>query len=116
VAVVAVVVGAVLALHQGKPSTNPAPRNTTLMLSTNTVAIGSSYTATAIGFAPGEPIRMSWTGPTNGLMGIDPTDEGGTMRHSPILERDPPGSYEIIATGVTSGRTATARLQVLPPP
>ncbi|MDQ2709991.1 MAG: hypothetical protein M3Z25_21275, partial [Actinomycetota bacterium] len=91
---------------------SPSP---SLILTTGSVAIGNSYVATAAGFTPGEPVQLSWTGPTNGVMADDVADPSGVRRHGPIIERSPPGEYQIIATGATSGRTATALLQVLPP-
>jgi actin-like ATPase involved in cell morphogenesis len=108
VVVAALLVGGLLAVF--------LPRSTpTLELTTDAVAIGDSYLATATGFVPGEPVELSWTGPTNGVMGTAPADASGVRRHGPILERDPPGSYQIIATGHTSGRTVSVPLQVLPP-
>jgi hypothetical protein len=62
-------------------------------------------------------VRFSWTGPTNGEMGTFPADSSGnTGVRGPIVEKDPPGSYRIIATGLGSGRVVSAPLQVLPPP
>jgi hypothetical protein len=62
-------------------------------------------------------VLFSWTGPTSGAMGTFPADSSGnTGVPSPILEKDPPGSYRIIATGLRSGRADSAPLQVLPPP
>jgi hypothetical protein len=86
-----------------------------LALTTARVAIGHTYFATATGFLPREQIRFSWTGPTNGVMGAFPADPTGASTHGPILERDPVGNYEIIATGLTSGHVASTPLQVLPP-
>jgi hypothetical protein len=86
-----------------------APR---LALTTCQVNIGDSYAATASGFAPGETVRFSWTGPTNGVMGAFPADQTGTRMHGGIIERDPPGTYAIIATGLSSGRTTSAGLVV----
>jgi hypothetical protein len=87
-----------------------------LILSTSQVKIGDTYFATAWGFSPWEDVRFSWTGgPTNGEMGVFPADSSGSSPHGPILERDPPGNYTITATGLTSGRTASAGLQVVQP-
>ncbi|HZS20934.1 MAG TPA: Hsp70 family protein [Pseudonocardiaceae bacterium] len=90
----------------------PAPPVPQLTLSTCQVRIGETYVATASGFSPGENVRFSWTGPTNGVMGAFPTDQTGTRVHGGILEKDPPGTYAIFATGMTSGRTSTAGLVV----
>jgi hypothetical protein len=60
-------------------------------------------------------VRFSWTGPTNGIMDVFRADLNGKATHGGILETDPPGRYSIIVTGLTSGRTASAGLQVLPP-
>ncbi|HEX4361363.1 MAG TPA: Hsp70 family protein [Pseudonocardia sp.] len=87
-----------------------------LSLTTSQVRIGDSYFSTASGFLPGEKVMFSWTGPTNGVMSADPADPNGRTTHGPIIERDPPGDYVIIATGQTSGRRATATIEVLPPP
>jgi actin-like ATPase involved in cell morphogenesis len=84
-----------------------------LSLTSSQVKIGSRYLATATGFAPNEKVKLSWTGPTNGVMDDLPADATGKKVQGPILERDPPGNYVILATGLTSGRSATARLQVL---
>jgi len=85
-----------------------------LALTTAQVGFGDSYFATATGFEPGEKVKISWTGPTNGVMDSFPTDPAGKVTHGPVIERDPPGDYLITATGQTSGRSATAPLRVLP--
>ncbi|MCA1835189.1 MAG: Hsp70 family protein, partial [Actinobacteria bacterium] len=90
----------------------PGPPVARLALSTCEVRIGETYTATASGFSPGENVRFSWTGPTNGVMGAFPADQAGTRVHGGILEKDPAGTYAIFATGMTSGRTSTAGLVV----
>jgi hypothetical protein len=87
--------------------------STRLVLSTSQVKIDSTYSATASGFSPREGVRFSWTGPTNGVMDVFPADLSGSVTHGGILEKDPPGHYTIIATGLTSRRTASAALQVL---
>jgi serine/threonine protein kinase len=84
-----------------------------LVLSKLQVKIGDTYYANAWGFSPGENVRFFWTGQTSGVMGDFPTDSGGSKSHGPISEKDPPGNYTITVTGLTSGRTASAELQVL---
>jgi hypothetical protein len=59
-------------------------------------------------------VRFSWTGPTNGVMDVFRADSNGNTTHGEILERDLPGHYTIIVTGLTSRRTASAALQVVP--
>ena len=98
----------------------PAPANvpvtsTELALTTSQVTSGSSYVATATGFQPGEPVRFSWTGPASGSSDALPTDPSGTNVHGPIIKDGPPGNYLITATGLTSGRSATAPLVVVAP-
>jgi actin-like ATPase involved in cell morphogenesis len=83
-----------------------------LMLSTCQVKIDETYTAIASGFEPGENVRFSWTGPTIGVMGAFPADSGGNRSPGGIVEKDPPGTYAIIATGLRSGRTTSAGLVV----
>ncbi len=85
------------------------------MLSTSEVKIGNSYSATASGFSPREGVRFSWTGPTKGVMDVFSADLDGDTTHGGILEKDPPGHYTITVTGLTSGRTASAWLQVAQP-
>jgi hypothetical protein len=85
-----------------------------LTLSRNEVPDGETYEATASGFRAAEPIRFSWTGPTHGVMMPRAADSHGTTIEGPILERDPPGRYVILATGLRSGRQASSALRVLP--
>ena len=112
VAVLAVAVAAYLLVL--RPSTANAD-TAQLSLTTAQVRIGDSYFGTASGFLPGEQVMFSWTGPTNGVMSANPADPNGRATHGPIIERDPPGDYVIIATGQTSGHRATATIEVLPP-
>ncbi|MBV9140475.1 MAG: hypothetical protein JO115_06105 [Pseudonocardiales bacterium] len=93
----------------GHAGTGVAP----LVLSKRQVKIGDTYYANVSGFSPGEKVRFSWTGPTNGGMGDSFfTDSSGSGSHR-VFERDPPGNYTITVTGLTSGRTASAELQVV---
>ncbi|MBA2324226.1 MAG: hypothetical protein H0V92_09530, partial [Pseudonocardiales bacterium] len=108
---VAIGTGALLARQS---STVPTAADTArLTLTTSRVRIGESYSVNASGFAPGEKIKFTWTGPTNGTMGSFLTDPTGTIVNGPILRRDPPGNYVITATGSQSGRSVTAPLQVV---
>jgi hypothetical protein len=108
---------AVLVVGVAKPTTTLMNTNTNteaaLVLTTSQVKIGDSYSVTASGFAPSEAVRFSWTGPTDGVLDASPTDATGSRRYGPIIEEVPPGLYRIIATGLTSRRTASARLRVL---
>ena len=109
-AVLAVAVAATIAVAQPSHAAT-VPR---LSLTTARVHDGASYFATASGFSPGETIRFSWTGPTHGVMGSFAADSAGQGSvRGPIVEKDPPGSYEIIATGLASGHVAATPLQVL---
>ena len=47
----------------------------------------------------GETVRLTWTGPTNGTMGSGPADANGNHSMGPVVERDPPGNYQIIGLG-----------------
>jgi hypothetical protein len=127
-AVAALIVAGVVAFVQLKPLSSPgsspgpsaapsagAPAVTTqLVLTAPQATIGTSYFATASGFSPREPVRLSWIGPTRGMMDAGPADSTGRRVLGPIIERDPPGTYTIVATGLNSGRTASAQLEVLP--
>jgi hypothetical protein len=81
-----------------------------LALSTAQVKIGDSYSISASGFSPGEAVRFSWTGPSDGVMGIFSTDSDGNKSPDPVFERHPPGNYTVTVTvtGLTSGHTASA--------
>jgi actin-like ATPase involved in cell morphogenesis len=111
VAIVLVVAVVVYILAVRPPAV--AATSAQLSLTSSQVKMGTTYLATATGFAPNEKVKFSWTGPTNGMMDDLPADATGKKVQGPILERDPPGNYVIIASGLTSGRSATARLQVL---
>ena len=84
-----------------------------VVLTSEEVKGGDTYSVTASGFSPGETVQLTWTGPTQGTMGSGPADAGGVHSVGPIVERDPPGSYEIIATGLKSGLTAKTPLEVV---
>lgn len=131
-AIVLLIVAGVVAFVQLKPSSSAAPDaaphaalssapdtgrtavTTHLVLTSPQVRIGKTYSATASGFSPGEQVRFSWTGPTQGKMDVSPADSAGRRVLGPIVEREPIGQYTIVATGLESGRTALARLDVLP--
>jgi hypothetical protein len=113
IALLMVVAIAITAFVLLKPS-NAGTGAAQLVLSTSRVKIGDTYHADAWGFSPGENVQFSWTGPTNGVMGgVFLTDSDGSAPSHRVHERDPPGNYIIIVTGLTSGRTASAELQVV---
>jgi hypothetical protein len=85
-----------------------------LELSSPQVRIGDTFTAYALEFSPGEVVQLSWVGPSDGLMGDFPADSDGNSTIGPIMETAPPGNYTLIATGLTSGRVASAAYRVLP--
>lgn len=93
------------------PSVIPANNDTRLLLSTPQVRIGDNYLITALNFSPGENVRFSWTGPSNGVITDVSVDSSGTAS-TWVSEHADPGDYIIIATGLTSGRTASAMLRV----
>jgi len=98
-----------------KPSHVDAGTSTArLTLSKSQVKINDTYYANARGFSPGENVRFSWTGRTSGVMGDFPADSGGSTSSGSVFERDPPGNYTITVTGLLSGRTASAGLQIVP--
>jgi actin-like ATPase involved in cell morphogenesis len=84
-----------------------------LSLTSSQVDIGDSYFADASGFSQGEQVEISWIGPTRGVMGTFPADSAGHVVHGPIIEKDPPGDYQIVALGLNSGRVASAPLRVV---
>jgi hypothetical protein len=84
-----------------------------VVLTNTEVKGGETYSVTASGFIPGEIVQLTWTGATRGTMGSGPADPAGVHTMGPVVERDPPGNYEIIATGLQSGRTAKTPLRVV---
>jgi hypothetical protein len=93
------------------PTTGPAP-HPRLVLSSSRVAIGGTYTATATGFAPGEQVRFSWTGVSSGTIGTFTADSQGRASID-VREGASPGQYMIKASGLSSGRAASAPLEVV---
>ena len=93
-------------------SPSPPVAKTQLVLTASQVTLGATYFATASGFSPREPVRLSWTGPTHGIAEGGPADSTGRRVLGPITERNPPGRYTVFATGLNSGRTASAELEV----
>ena len=113
VAAVGVVAAGIVVAAVWRPSGAAAAGGARVDLTTPEVQIGRSYRAGMSGFAAGEQVRVTWTGPTSGEMGAFTADESGrTEVRGPIIERDPPGDYRIIATGLRSGFTAFAPLRV----
>ncbi len=116
IALVGVAAAVVAGLLVAAPWRTPPPEPVaSLVLTTSSVRIGESYYAYAGGFEPGEPVALSWTGPTQGTMGdAQRSDATGALAHGPVIEWDPPGEYQIVATGLRTGRTASVPLRVLP--
>jgi hypothetical protein len=90
---------------------NGKPYQVTLTLSKTTVADGSTYVAYGSGFAAGEQVQFTWTGPSSGTIGTEPADDRGNVSIV-VSENAAPGDYTIIATGLSSGWSAAASLQV----
>lgn len=109
---VATVAGALTLGAHAATRTAAPPVVPTVTLTSGAVPDGGTYVASASGFEPGERVRWTWTGPTAGFMGESPADLDGVWRCGPVEERDPPGSYLITATGMSSDRTASAPLRV----
>lgn len=108
--IVFVLVGLGRGVAAAGPQVSTVPQ---LVLSTPQVKIGDSYSAVASGFSPGEELRFSWIGPTNGMMGVFPANSTGSTTLGKIVEKDPPGVYAITVMGLTSGRISSAGLKVL---
>lgn len=113
--VVVTVIG--LLLGQGKEAAFDSPR---LVLSPSQVEISDTYSIIASGFSPEEDVQFSWTGPSNGTMGlrhakmgVSRVDPGGSTTYgAKIVEETPPGTYTITVVGLTSGRAVSASLIV----
>jgi hypothetical protein len=73
-------------------------------------------------FSPGEDVQFSWTGPTNGTIGVRHAtmsviraDAGGSTTYGGrIVEDTPAGNYKITVIGLTSGRIVSTPLVVQP--
>jgi hypothetical protein len=86
----------------------------TLTLSPSFVYQGSTYGATATGFAAYEQVQLTWTGPSSGTITTLTADGNG--RVSTVVSESfnaPLGDYTIIARGLSSGLTASAALKVI---
>src|SRR5262249_23585485 len=93
------------------------PSAARLVLSTDTVADGDSYSANASGFAPGEPVRFSWNSrdkpAKDGYLITARTSDGNGSASIQVHEGAAPDRYVIFARGANSGRLASAMLQVI---
>ncbi len=102
--------------HVDVPSptaTSPSGPAAWLRLSPSTLKAGGTGTAKAGGMQPGEPVVLTWTGPSRGSIGTFTAGRSGevaTRFHQP----GKPGSYTLQAQGTRSGRKASAALRVLP--
>ncbi|MGB6162464.1 MAG: hypothetical protein WCF33_01425 [Pseudonocardiaceae bacterium] len=101
----------VIGLGRGAAATEPqvSPQ---VALSAHQVKDGDTYFATISGFSPSEDVKLSWSGPTSGLMGVLRADSRGTASLGPIHETDPSGTYAITAIGLTSGQMTSTKLVV----
>jgi len=84
-----------------------------IVLSTSQVKIGNTYFVKAAGFSPGEHLQFSWSGRTRGVSHNFPAADSGGTGWQQVYERDLPGHYTLTVKGLTSGRTATAELDVV---
>jgi hypothetical protein len=104
----------VIGLGRGAAATDEPQASPQVGLSTHQVKGGETYFATVSGFSPSEDVKLSWSGPTNGLMGVLHADSRGSASLGPIHEADPPGTYAITAIGLTSGQMTSTKLVVQP--
>lgn len=104
----------VIGLGRGAAATDEPQVSPQVGLSTHQVKGGETYFATVSGFSPSEDVKLSWSGPTNGLMGVLHADSRGSASLGPIHETDPPGTYAITAIGLTSGQMTSTKLVVQP--
>lgn len=104
----------VIGLGRGAAATDEPQVSPQVGLSTHQVKGGEIYFATVSGFSPSEDVKLTWSGPTNGLMGVLHADSRGSASLGPIHEADPPGTYAITAIGLTSGQMTSTKLVVQP--
>jgi hypothetical protein len=90
-----------------------AEPQSSLELSTSSVKDRDTYSATAKGFKPDEVVKFSWDG--GPMDDAPPADSVGSTTLLRIVETAPPGNYTLTATGQASGRTASAKVQVVQP-
>jgi hypothetical protein len=103
----------VIGLGRGVAAAEPQV-SAQVALSAHQVKDGDTYFANISGFSPSEDVKLSWSGPTNGLMGVLHADSRGSASLGPIHETDPPGTYAIAAIGLTSGQMTSTKLVVQP--
>lgn len=113
----AVIAGAATLLAPMLTKDSPAGTETaTLHLSADSVAVGGQYTAEAGGFESKEPVRLSWNDRPDraGAQVIqDLTADDGGRVSMVVHEGAAPGMYVIFASGLRSGRSASASLRVV---
>lgn len=100
-------------------SAYPPGTESTLILSASTVAPGASFTATFTQCQLGETVNFVLDGTTvqaqcNGAAGSRrlPSATGAPVATATLTAPTTPGTYDIVATGLTSGAAATATITV----
>lgn len=100
-------------------SAYPPGTEATLTFSASTVAPGASFTATFTGCQLGETVNVVLDGTTvsgacNGAAGSRrlPSATGQAVAIVTLTAPTTPGTYEVVATGTTSGASASATITV----
>jgi hypothetical protein len=109
VAMVAISIGGVL---WASPALAYGPTAATLTSSTTTVCAGCSITLSGTGFQPGETITIQLFS-TPVTLGSTTADPQGAFTTTVTIPADTtPGNHTIVATGLTSGITASFAIVV----
>lgn len=94
-------------------SAAPYTNQTTVGVTDQTPCEGCSFTVSGDGFTPGERVRIVLD---NGdFLGTAVADSSGHFSFSVTLPSGLTGTHSIIATGETSGRTATSSVSISAP-
>jgi hypothetical protein len=110
VAMVAISIGGVL---WASPAFAYGPGATTISTNISTVGAGGSLIVTGSGFQPGETITLVLHS-TPVTLGTTPADSQGSFSTTVTIPADTtPGNHTIIATGNTSGSTASTSIVVV---
>ena len=110
VAMVAISIGGVL---WASPAFAYGPGGTTISTNIFTVGAGGSLIVTGSGFQPGETVTLVLNS-TPVTLGTTPANSQGAFSTTVIIPADTtPGNHTIVATGNTSGSTASTSIVVV---
>lgn len=93
------------------PFTVPA-RPAAITLSAGQGQVGQQVGVTGSGFGAGEDVALAWNADPNRVLGTAGAAGDGTIATSVTIPASPKGAHTLLATGLQSGREATAAFNI----